>query len=361
MLLFFQQDQESDDEFSQRALSDQWRFRRKNRKWSRKGSKRNSLSIDFLNYSSEDLLSDNETSSDSSSLMLVSELRGSLTGLDRAVKTYSFLPTDDQIPKIFIDSPGGGSPTAILTGSQDSGGGDSSSGALPKTGDIFQMNGGAEEKELSWEENDDEDVTSLGSSMDNFATGILDEFESNLLKWKTQSLPDLFAAVKHFGGSDSSSETSLLSSASESTNSVAESSKGEPNHRKSFPVDDDGRSASASGSVSANLSATANYISSGRATPDEIVRRQKFLSQKQMSEPKDRHQRFDSIGSTGTSESQSSSFVGSSEGDRDRGGVSASPLPAYPERQYVQNELGVGTTSPVKLRPKRASTGSEHK
>lgn len=360
VLLFFQQDQESDDEFSQRALSDQWRFRRKNRKWSRRGTKRNSSSIDFLNYSSEDLLSDNETSSDSSSLMLVSELRGSLTGLDRAVKTYSFLPTDDQIPKIFIDSPGGGSPTAILTGSQDSGGGDNNSGVLPKTGDIFHVNGGAEEKELSWEENDDEDVTSLGSSMDNFATGILDEFESNLLKWKTQSLPDLFAAVKHFSRSDSSSETSLLSSASESTNSVAESSKGETNHQKSSPVHD-GRCASASGSVNVNLSATTNHISSGRATPDEIVRRQKFLSQKQMSEPKDRHQRFDSIGSTGTSESQSSSFVGSSEGDRDRGGVSASPLPAYPERQYVQNELGVGTTSPVKLRPKRASTGSEHR
>lgn len=296
--------------------------------------------------------------------MLVTELRGSLTGLDRAVKTYSFLPTDDQIPKIFVDSPEGGSPTAIFTASQDSEGEESSNGTGPKTGGIFQVNGGAEEgeeKEPSWNQKveAEDDVSSLGSSMDNFATGILDEFESNLLKWKTQSLPDLFAAVNHFNGSDSSSETSLLSSASGSTNSIAESGRDETHHQKSS-LPNDVRSSSAIGNTHANRITTTNHISNGRITPDVIVRRQKSPSRKRTSEPIDGHQRFDSVGSTGTFESQSSSLVGSSEGDRDRGRVSASPLPAYPERQYVQNELGVGSTSPIKLKSKRASTGSDH-
>ena len=283
--------------------------------------------------------------------MLVTELRGSLTGLDRAVKTYSFLPTDDHIPKILVDSPEGGSPTEILTGSQESGG--DSNGTEPKTGDLFRVNG--TEKGQSWERNGDGDVDSLGSSMDNFANGILDEFESNLLKWKTQSLPDIYGAVKHFDGSDSSSETSLLSSASESTNSIAESRGSE---EKSGLLNDSRISTVAS----SDHMTTGNHhmITNGRATPDETIRRRQKFPQKHSSDQKtDRHQRFDSIGSTGTFESQSSSLVGSAEGDRDRGIVSASPLPTYPERQYVMNELGVGSVSPVKLRPKRASTGSD--
>ena len=290
--------------------------------------------------------------------MLVSELRNSLTGLDRAVKTYSFLPTDDQIPKILVDSPEG-SPTTILTGSQDSGGGDSSSnGAEPKTGDIFQVES-TSEKRYNWE--DDGNFDSLGS-MDNFANGILDEFESNLLKWKTQSLPDIFAAMKQYDGSDTSSETSLLSSASASTNSVAESNgKGEQNHKCSQPNNEVRSSTSFSDRQTSTL-LSSTPLMNGNATPEEMARR-KILPPKQTSEPvpnQDRHQRFDSIGSTGTFESQSSSFIGS-EGERgeSRGGISASPLPSYPERHYVQNELGLGSVSPVKLRPKRASTGSE--
>lgn len=298
--------------------------------------------------------------------MLVSELRGSLTGLDRAVKTYSFLPTDDQIPKILVDSPEG-SPTAVLTGSQESGGG--SNGAEPKTGDVFQM-GGASEKEYSWE--DDGDVDSLGS-MDNFANGILDEFESNLLKWKTQSLPDLFAALKHYEGSDSSSETSLLSSESASTNSMAEGNGrggggGEAQNHKtaaSQPSDEARSASSLSSHQTNNIILSSTPLVNGSATPEEVAKRKTHtLPPKQFSEPvplQDRHQRFDSIGSTGTFESQSSSLVGSSEGERreSRGGISASPLPSYPERPYVQNELGRGSASPVKVRSKRASTGSE--
>ena len=303
--------------------------------------------------------------------MLVSELRGSLTGLDRAVKTYSFLPTDDQLPKILVDSPEG-SPTAVLTASSEESGG-VSSGAEPKTGDVFQI-GGASEKEYSWE--DDGDVDSLGS-MDNFANGILDEFESNLQKWKTQSLPDIFAAIKHYDGSDTSSETSLLSSESASTNSMAGSTRegeggrggeGQSNKTASQPSDE-ARSSSGLGSHrpnNNNILLSSTPLMNGSVTPEEVAKRKMHvLPPKQSSEPvplqQDRHQRFDSIGSTGTFESQSSSLVGSSEGDRreSRGGVSASPLPSYPERQYVQNELGRGSVSPVKLRPKRASTGSE--
>ena len=292
--------------------------------------------------------------------MLVSELRNSLTGLDRAVKTYSFLPTDDQIPKILVDSPEG-SPTTVLTGSQESGGGDSSSnGVEPKTGNVFQM-GGASEKGYSWE--DDGDVDSLGS-MDNFANGILDEFESNLLKWKTQSLPDIFAAMKHYDGSGTSSETSLLSSASASTNSMAESSKeGEGhNHKSASQPSDEARSSSSLSSHQTNILLNSTLLMNGSAMSEEMSKN-KILPPKRFSEPiplQDRHQRFDSVGSTGTFESQSSSLVGS-EGERreSRGGISSSPLPSYPERQYVQNELGRGSISPVKIRPKRASTGSE--
>lgn len=294
--------------------------------------------------------------------MLVSELRNSLTGLDRAVKTYSFLPTDDQIPKILVDSPEG-SPTTILTGSQESGGGDSNTnGVEPKTGDVFQM-GGASEKGYSWE--DDGDVDSLGS-MDNFANGILDEFESNLLKWKTQSLPDIFAAMKHYDGSDTSSETSLLSSASASTNSMAESSRGEDgqNYKSASQPSDEARSSSSLSSHQTNALLNSTPLMNGSVTSEEITKRKTHtLPPKQFSEPvplQDRHQRFDSVGSTGTFESQSSSLVGS-EGERreSRGGISASPLPSYPERQYVQNELGRRSVSPVKVRSKRSSTGSE--
>lgn len=297
--------------------------------------------------------------------MLVSELRGSLTGLDRAVKTYSFLPTDDQIPKILVDSPEG-SPTTLLTGSQDSGG--DSNGVEPKAGGVFQM--GRASEEYNWE--DDGDVDSLGG-MDNFANGILDEFESNLLKWKTQSLPDIFAAMKHFDGSDTSSETSLLSSASGSTNSMAGGGGGGEdgqNHKTaSQPSDEATRSSSSlsSGHQANNiLLLSSTPLANGNISPEEVAKRKlHILHPKQFSDPvppQDRHQRFDSIGSTGTFESQSSSLMGSSEGERreSRGGVSGSPLPFYPERQYVQNELGGrGSASPVKLRPKRASTGSE--
>ena len=261
--------------------------------------------------------------------MLVSELRGSLTGLDRAVKTYSFIPTDDQIPKILVDSPEG-SPTTMLTGSQESsGGGDSSSnGVEPKTGDLFQVGDTSDEKGYSWD--DDGDVDSLGS-MDDFTNGILDEFESSLLRWKTRSLPDLFAALNHFEGSDTSSETSLLSrsSASESINSVTEGGRGQGQDQKS-PTrrSNDGGSSSSLhlANSPSDVIHSSTTLTNGSAMSEVIVRR-KVLPPKQASEPlpkQDRHQRFDSVGSTGTFESQSSSAIGS-EGER-RSGVSASPF-----------------------------------
>lgn len=148
----------------------------------------------------------NTPSTPQSSLMMVSELRKSLTGLDRTVKTYSFMVSEEQMPVIQVEPP-----TSTNRGAG---------------GTFLQMSSACSSFES--EEEDEEEKLDLNSyphgGMDNFATGIMDTFESNLLKLKdfqTQSLPDVFKATERF--IDDVSDVSPLSSASTSTASILDS------------------------------------------------------------------------------------------------------------------------------------------
>jgi len=163
--------------------------------------------------------------------MLVSELRGSLTGLDRAVKTYSFMLSEDQVPSIQVQGPSSSSSTTAAT----SGAASSLVPAVESSSTLQKMSSAFSSFESEEEENEEEDENYPSGSMDNFATGILDAFESNLLKLKdytTRSLPDVFkestSKYHHPGGEeeeeeDNSCEVSPLSSASASTTSIADS------------------------------------------------------------------------------------------------------------------------------------------
>ncbi len=136
--------------------------------------------------------------------MLVSELRKSLTGLDRAVKTYSFMVSEDQVPVIQVESP----PVSRASVQR-----------VPLQNASSQFSSLDSEEDLTGWEFD----PYPSGGMDNFATGIIDTFESNLLKlndFQTQSLPDIFEATKHYGHDDGSSDISPMSSASVSTVSI---------------------------------------------------------------------------------------------------------------------------------------------
>ena len=161
-----------------------------------------------LYSSNEDLLleqaMENGTPTDHSPLMMVSELRNSLTGLDRAVKTYSFMMNDDQLPVIQVESPIPGEEGTKNTRLLD----------LSSKCSSFDS-----EDDGGWQS----DAYPSGG-MDNFATGIIDTFESNLLKLKEfNSLPDVFQAVKSLN-EDVSTDNSPLSSASVSTTSIMDAS-----------------------------------------------------------------------------------------------------------------------------------------
>ena len=234
--MLLQRFDESDDESHSRALSDKWRFRRRQKKWSRRSESRSTSSNygtpqhDTLFSSCEDLLQDNGPTWDTaqSPLMLVSELRGSLTGLDRAVKTYSFMLNEDQVPSIQVQGPSSSAAAAAGTLSGES----SSAAEVESSGTLRKMSSAFSSLE-SEEENEEEDDDYPSSNMENFATGILDTFESNLLKLKdytTRSLPNVFkesADEYHHPEEeeeeDNSCEVSPLSSASGSTASIAES------------------------------------------------------------------------------------------------------------------------------------------
>lgn len=172
---------------------------------------------DYDFSSTEDFLQDNtepdgDSFTDYSPFMLVSELSNSLTGLDQAVKTYSFMVSEDQVPIIQVESP--------------------QPALEPNTSsDLLQMSSAfssfeseeeeEEEKEGGWGEI--EGLVSYPSGdMDNFATGILDAFESNLIKLKTQSLPDVFQTSEEYKV-DVSSDVSPLTSTSNSITSIVES------------------------------------------------------------------------------------------------------------------------------------------
>ncbi len=214
---------DSDEEHHSRALSDKWHFRRRQKKWTRRkeprattSSKQGTPQHDTLFSSCEDLLQDNNTSSwdaptTQSPLMLVSELRGSLTGLDRAVKTYSFMLNEDQVPSIQVEGPGASGSSNVKSG-----------GAA-----LQEMSSAFSSFESDEENGEDEDKEGYPSgSMDNFATGMLNAFDSNLLKLKdltTRSLPDVFKESANEYPGDGSCDVSPLSSGSASTTSIADS------------------------------------------------------------------------------------------------------------------------------------------
>ena len=184
-----------------RALSDHWHFKRKSNKWSRKSG------FQLEHVGSEQYL---PLPSSLASPLLVSELRTSLTDLDRRVKTYSFLPSDDQLPSILVDI------------TQDSIGNSLSETADESLLESYQ----SKQSAFTWES---ESFTFPRGGMDNFATGIMDTFESNLRKIsphepKSQSLPDVFSASQLYSV-DHSTDESPLSSTSVSTTSMMDTAK----------------------------------------------------------------------------------------------------------------------------------------
>lgn len=201
-----------------RALSDKWQFRRKQKKWSRRKDSKLSSPKETVFSSTEDLLDDDIPKDHTpTNLMMVSELRKSLTGLDRAVKTYSFMMTEDHVPVIQVER------ASIDT-------------VQMQKKSLLQMSSACSsfesDEDLHWDT-----VPCPNGGMDNFATGIMDTFESNLLKlrgFQTQSLPDVFEATKHFVD-DGSSDASALSSASTSVASILDATDVLLDHARSSP------------------------------------------------------------------------------------------------------------------------------
>ena len=179
--------------------------------------------------------SDQYTPTDPSPLLLVTELRGSLTGLDRCVKTYSFLPSEDRIPKILVNSSPSGNGECLFEEETNSSADTTSIGLRADT----------EEGACGGEgyDQDPEDLfdNELGEEyrntfprggMDSFATDMFSTFESNLVKYRTQSLPDIYSSpslMYHGSDDDDEDDRSLgrspSSSASASTTSILNSSK----------------------------------------------------------------------------------------------------------------------------------------
>lgn len=180
-----------------RALSEHWHFKRKARKWSRKSKHK-------LPIGGSEQVIPRAVSPESSPNLLVSELRNSLTHLDRRVKTYSFLPGED-FPPILIHSP-----------SDDS---------FSRTADLStEASFSTHSKEFSF---DSFEEPTFEGSMDNFANCIFDTLDSNLRKlheMKSHSLPDVFTASQLFNGV-SPSDDSPFSSTSVSTASILDISK----------------------------------------------------------------------------------------------------------------------------------------
>ena len=185
---------------------------RRQKKWSRRSdSSKSAAECDSLLSNSEDFLEDHtEADRDSSNnysppLMRVSELSNSLTGLDQAVKTYSFMLNEDQVPTIQVESPQLASES------------DASRDLLQMSSAFSSFESEEEEEGLGYSEEGSFSFPS--SSIENFATGILDAFESNMLRLKTRSLPDIFKPSNEYN-KHMSSDVSPLSSASNSTTSI---------------------------------------------------------------------------------------------------------------------------------------------
>ena len=182
-----------------RALSDQWTFKRKSRKWLRKTTERSAQSQSDSNPN----LTVPETTP---SPLLVSELRGSLSDLRRSVKTYSFLPSEDF--QLFLTPP------------RPSGGGMAPTSSPPSRGFCSHTHA------LSLDGSYLEPPFSPPSTCDNFASCILDTLETSIQKLhsedlRSHSLPDVFSATALYNGLSSTDE----SSPSVSVGSVLDCSK----------------------------------------------------------------------------------------------------------------------------------------
>lgn len=178
--------------------------------------------------------SEQGTPTDSSPLLLVTELRGSLTGLDRCVKTYSFLPSEDQIPKILINSSPNGNGECVFEEETTSSGGMMSNSLRADTDEGACGGKGYDQdpEDLYGYDELGEDYANTfpRGGMDTFATDMFSTFESNLVKYRTQSLPDIYSNPSlMYHGSDDDDDHSLgrspTSSASVSTTSILNSSK----------------------------------------------------------------------------------------------------------------------------------------
>lgn len=161
---------------------------------------------DSFSSSLEDILSEetdgsSPSSNNSSPLLLVTELRKSLTGLDRCVKTYSFLPSEDQVPIIMVDNDDGSS---VFTVEPQEVSGDEGLGADDDEDDEFAEYDAAAAN------------TFPRGGMDSFASDVFTTFESNLVR--SQSLPEIFSNLvldlDQASDDDESSSSSLLDSSS---------------------------------------------------------------------------------------------------------------------------------------------------
>ena len=151
----------------------------------------------------------------------MTELRKSLTGLDRCVKTYSFLPSEDQVPKIVVNS----TPPEIrenLAFEEEA----ASSNHIGHELSVDEGLGGEDDELFS----EYDTSTFPRGGMDTFASDMFTTFESNLVKLKSQSLPDFFSkpSPEIYHSSDEEEEDRSLerspgSSASTSTTSILHS------------------------------------------------------------------------------------------------------------------------------------------
>ena len=156
----------------------------------------------------------------------MTELRSSLTSLDRSgVKTYSFLPSDDQVPKILVGTENGiGYSFHEEATSNGSGIFDVSMDDTPHEVSGDEGLGGDDDEFLEYDSK-----TVPRGGIDTFAMDMFSTFESNLVKLRSQSLPDLFsnplAELYHPLDDDDDDEDRHSSSASVSTSSNLHSSK----------------------------------------------------------------------------------------------------------------------------------------
>ena len=156
---------------------------------------------DSFSSSLEDLLSEETDHSPlvngSSPLLMVTELRKSLTGLDRCVKTYSFLPSEDQIPTIQVDN---GSVVFMSPDPEEEVSGDEGLG--PDDDEFSEYDAAAGN-------------TFPRGGMDSFASDVFSTFESNLVR--SQSLPDIFSNLAlDLSDDEESNASSVLDSSKDS-------------------------------------------------------------------------------------------------------------------------------------------------